>query len=182
LRTLLHRAFREHRALVQYGHLARDLLDEGHVVLDHHQRMAAREERQLRRALRLLVAHAGYRLVEEQQPGLLHEQHADLQPLLLAVGEQPGHAARRIGEPDERQGIRDAIALLAGQFCGERPAHALVRLHRELQVLESGMVLEDGRFLELAPDAGVRDLRFGEPCQVYGLAEERRTASDGSCR
>jgi hypothetical protein len=30
-------------------------------------------------------AHAGDRLVEHQQLGLLHQQHADLQPLLLAV-------------------------------------------------------------------------------------------------
>jgi hypothetical protein len=59
----------------------------------------------------------------------------------------------------------------------ERAAHALVGLHRELEVLERAVVLEDRRLLELAPDAGVRDLRLGKPREVDGLAEERAPAS-----
>ena len=89
--TCCHRPLGEHAALVQHRDLARDLLDEGHVVLDHHERVLAGErQEQLAGALGLLVAHAGDRLVEQQQPGLLHQQHADLQPLLLAVREQSG--------------------------------------------------------------------------------------------
>src|SRR6202008_688513 len=68
----------------------------------------------------------------------------------------------------------DAVALFGGQLCRERSAHALVRLHRELEVLEGGMVLEDCRLLELAADAGMRDLGLGEPRQVYRLPEKRR--------
>ena len=48
----------------------------------------------------LVVAHARHRLVEEQQPRLLHEQHPDLEPLLLAVREQPGDAVGGVREPD----------------------------------------------------------------------------------
>ena len=38
----------------------------------------------------LVVGHAGDRLVEQQQLRLLHQQHADLEPLLLPVRQQPG--------------------------------------------------------------------------------------------
>jgi hypothetical protein len=38
----------------------------------------------------LADAHAGDRLVEHQQIGILDQQHADLEPLLLAVAEQVG--------------------------------------------------------------------------------------------
>ena len=69
LRTSLHRSLGKHAAFVQHGHLARDLLDERHVVLDHDERVLAGErQEELGRALRLLVAHAGDRLVEQQQP------------------------------------------------------------------------------------------------------------------
>ena len=37
---------------------------------------------------RSLHAHAGDRLVEHQQVRVLDQQHADLEPLLLAVAEQ----------------------------------------------------------------------------------------------
>ena len=45
----------------------------------------------------LVLAHPGDRLVEQQQPRVLHEQHRDLQPLLLAVRQDAGRrrAARR---------------------------------------------------------------------------------------
>ena len=51
---------------IQHGDLLGDALDEAHVVLHHHQRMLALErEKQLRRAFRLLVGHAGDGLVEQ---------------------------------------------------------------------------------------------------------------------
>src|SRR5262249_54055650 len=78
-------------------------------------------------------------------------------------------------QPYQLEGPGDAIALLAGESCRERPAHALVRLHRELQIFERGVVLENGRLLKFAPDAGVRDLPLGDPRHIYGLAEDRRS-------
>src|SRR5690348_2479194 len=77
-----------HRALHSFPtrrssdlHLFRDRLDECHVVLHDHQGMPALErEEQLRGPRRLLVGHPGHRFVEQQQPGVLHQQHADLQP------------------------------------------------------------------------------------------------------
>ena len=46
---------------------------------------AGEREQQLGGALGFLRRHAGDRLVDQQQLRLLHQQHADLEPLLLAV-------------------------------------------------------------------------------------------------
>src|SRR5262245_15294610 len=163
----LERALGQDAPFVKHGHRARDRGDEGHVVLDHHERMLARErEEELRRALRLLVAHAGDRLVEEQQARLLHEEHADLEPLLLPVREHPRLAVRGLLQADAIERGGDAVALGRRELREERPANALVGLHGELEVLERGVALEDRRLLELAPDAGVRDLGFREPREV----------------
>ena len=61
--------------------------------------LPARREQQFAGLVRLLVGHAGGGFVDEQQLGVLREQHADLQPLLLAVGERAGFpvALRRRG-------------------------------------------------------------------------------------
>jgi hypothetical protein len=56
----------------------------------------------------------------------------------------------------------------------EAAPDALVGLHRQFEVLEHRVVLENRRLLELAADADVRDLGFGEPRQVNGLTEEDR--------
>ena len=93
-----------------------ELIDELHVVLDHHQRVLAFErQEQLGRALGLLVGHASHRLVEQQQLGVLHQQHADLQPLLLAMAEQAGAALGLAAKMDGRQGLADAVELRARQ-------------------------------------------------------------------
>jgi hypothetical protein len=44
------------------------------------------------------------------------------------------------------------------------------------------VLLEDGGLLELAADAGVGDLGFGQAGQVDGLAEKALPASGASCR
>src|SRR5258708_445962 len=70
-RIVLHgvqRTLGQHAAFMQHRHLARDARDEGHVVLDHDQRMGSREgQEKLRGALRLVVAHARDRLVEQEK-------------------------------------------------------------------------------------------------------------------
>ena len=71
----------------------------------------------------------------------------------------------------ERRG--DAVALARVEPREQRRPHALVGFHRELEVLEHGVVLEHGRLLELAADAGVRDLGLGQAREVDRLAEER---------
>ena len=85
-------------------------------------------EEQLGGALGFLVGHAGHRLVEQQQLRVLHQQHADLQPLLLAVAQQAGgalrarpsggcaSAPRRCGRAARRSGARTAT-----RARGDRP-------------------------------------------------------------
>ena len=95
LLNTVHRPFGQHAALVQH----RDLLR------DPRRRSPCRARPRsacicppatgtARRCARLVVGHAGDRLVEQQQLRLLHQQHADLQPLLLAVREQSRRASR----------------------------------------------------------------------------------------
>ena len=53
-------------------------------------RSPAEPAEQLAGGVAFVVAHPGDRLVEQQQLGVLHQQHADLQPLLLAVRQGAG--------------------------------------------------------------------------------------------
>ena len=74
-------------------------------------------------AWRSCAAHAGDRLVEQQQLGLLHEQHPDLQPLLLAVAERrrPG------GRPARCSPIRSSVRgdpVADAPAPAQQPAHA----------------------------------------------------------
>ena len=49
----------------------------------------------------------------------------------------------------------------------------LVAGHRQLEVLEHGVVLEHRRLLELAADAGLRDLRLGMRQQIDASGRTR---------
>ena len=141
---------------------------------------------QLRRALRLLVGHAGHRLVEQQQLRLLHEQHADLEPLLLAVREQPA----RFGPPRLRgrrvsSTLVDALVAAAQrepreQRSQERACRAVIASSRFSNTVWS---LEDRRLLELAADAERARSRLRAARQIDALSEDDRSPSSGaSCR
>jgi hypothetical protein len=80
--------------------------------------------------------------------------------------------------------IRRSVSAMRSRLrrvrAGEQAApDALVGLHRQFEVLEHRVVLEDRRLLELAADAGVRDLGLGHARQVDGLAEEARCRESG---
>ena len=68
--------------------------------------LAFERQEQLGRALGLLVGHAGHRLVEQQQLGVLHQQHADLEPLLLAVAQAARRCAAPRAQVDQRRAPR----------------------------------------------------------------------------
>jgi hypothetical protein len=77
--------------------------------------------------------------------------------------------------------MRSSVAAMRSRSAGvelreKRAPHALVGLHRELQVLEGAVVLEDRRFWNLRPIRRGRS-RLGEAREVDGLAEEARPAS-----
>ena len=56
------------------------------------------------------VGHAGGRLVDQQQLRVLRQQHADLQPLLLAVAEVGGQVVALVAKPDGAEDIVDPRA------------------------------------------------------------------------
>ena len=158
---LLHRPLAEDRALVEHGHLAGDLPDELHVVLDDQHRSVGRDRlEQLAGARRLLVGHAGHRLVHEQQLRILRDHHPDLEPLLLAVRQSARPASRpRPASCTVSRVARDPVALLAPVRSAERGEHALAGpAKRQLHVVPHREVHEHRRRLELAADAEARDL------------------------
>ena len=123
---------------------------------------------QLRRLLGLGVGHAGDRLVDQQQLRVLRQQHADLQPLLLAVARgSPASRSRSAVEADDVEDLVDAPALVGGVRAEQqRRAGAAVGLQRQLEVVVDRVALEHGRLLELAADAELGDLGLVEPGEV----------------
>ena len=90
----------EDAPFVQHDDASGNRADEVHVVLDHDDGVLTGErDQQLGGPLGFMGRHAGHRLVHEQQLGFLHEQHTDLEPLLLAMGEDlsPAYLAGRSG-------------------------------------------------------------------------------------
>ncbi len=71
----------------------------------------ARLFKKLGRLFGLFVGHARDRLVHEQHTRLLRQQHADLEPLLLAVGQQPRALLRLVLEADDLEHALDLLPL-----------------------------------------------------------------------
>ncbi len=94
------------RPSCKHGDTLGDGTDEIHVMLDHHHGVLALERlEKLSGALDLLRGHAGDRLVDQQQLRLLHQQHADLKPLLLAVGEHSSQHVLLVREADDFENV-----------------------------------------------------------------------------
>ena len=111
-----------------------------HVVLDHHHRvLAGQRQQQLGGALDFLRRHAGHRLIDQQQSRVLHEQHADLEPLLLAMREDARARIALVLQPDRDQHLIDArnaatVAIGLNSVCQTDlfPAAASARFCRTL--------------------------------------------------
>ena len=85
---LLRRALDQHAAFLQHGDALDQLEQRIHVVIDDdHGAAPADRLEQLDRLDALARAHAGERLVEQQQARRGRERKPDLQPPLLAIGE-----------------------------------------------------------------------------------------------
>ena len=113
---------------------------------------------QLGRLLALADAHAGDGLVEHEQRRVLDQQHADLEPLLLAVAQILGVVVEMVLEEDVAGDLLDPLADGGVALEGERAEHGAAARVGDLQVLEHGEVFVDRRRLELAADAGADDL------------------------
>ena len=138
--------------------------------------LPASDKQQLGGAFRFLRRHAGHRLVDEEQLRLLHEEHADLEPLLLPV-------RKRVRAEPWRSALRPMVSSTWSRWSrcsGPRRAQQrfperLASGEGELEVLEHRQVLEHGRLLKLPADARLRDLRLGQRQQIDVPSEPGRT-------
>ena len=147
---------------MQARDLDAELAHEGHVVLDHdHGLVAVDLLEQLRGLPRLGVGHAGDRLVDQQQLRVLRQQHADLEPLLLAVRQAAGRGDRAAASRRmvSRMLVDAAVLVGASSRHSSVARGAAVVLQRQQQIVLDGVALEHGRLLELAADAELGDLR-----------------------
>ncbi len=122
---------------------------------------------------RSLHAHAGDRLVEHQQLRVLDQQHADLQPLLLAVAEQGGAHVEAVLQEDHFRDFMDAVAHGGVAREGQRAEHGASARKRNLEILEHGQIVVDRRGLELAPHPGLDDLVLLQLRQLRAAKRDR---------
>src|SRR5581483_5248703 len=102
----------EHAALRHHSDVVGDLEHDLHVMLDDDDvDRACQLLDLLHGAVGLRRRHAAGRLVEQQEPRLRNERHADLEQGHVAIGERPGGARGERRQPDLREGALDA-------FCG----------------------------------------------------------------
>src|SRR5947209_3503507 len=88
-------------AIDKHGDAIGDAEHDAHIVLDHEQRLAFRHFAHERdRVLRLRAAHAGHRLVEEDDASAAGDGDADFERALLGIGEHARLIAAARGKPD----------------------------------------------------------------------------------
>ena len=118
------------------------------------------------------VGHAGGGLIDQQQIRLLHQQHADLQPLFLAVAERSGVGEAGLFEGDNLHHLVDAVGLRARKFEQKRGEHIAPAGQGQFQIIEDGVVLKHGGFLKLAADAQIGDARLVQAREVRDAVEQ----------
>ncbi|RTE67839.1 hypothetical protein BHE90_017787, partial [Fusarium euwallaceae] len=159
-------ALGQHLAHMHHRNDVADRLHKTHVVLDHDQRVLTLQPREQFGGLAgFLRGHARGRLIHQDQLGVLGDQHADLQPLGLAVRQIGRRPVELLGEPDQfgqtfdvfAPGVADTPAQIAQHGGAARPCHVKILAHRKLA--------EHARHLELTADAGAGDLVFLEILQ-----------------
>ena len=150
-------------------------------MLDDQQRQAIRQRRQqLDDAGRLLRAHPGGGLVEQQHHGLPHQRQADLELALGAVG-QGGHRDREMLGKAEPLGVRVRLLMQLRKSASGPPedmADVVLQRAGERQVLSDREVTEQVVALEAARQPGARtDVRW---CPAHVAAAHVHPARVGS--
>ena len=144
---------------MQHRDFVGDVLDEFHVVLDHqHRALFDDAVEQLCGLGALGNAHTGDRLIEHQQIRVLNQQHADLEPLLLAMTQLVGINIQPVLQEDHLGDFLDTILDRGIALESERAEHRPAARIGNLEILEHRQVFVDRWGLELAPDPGLHDL------------------------
>ena len=132
-------------------------------------------QKQLRCAHGFFIRHTGHGLIEQKQLRVLHQQHADLQPLLLAMAQVSSHAVHAALKMNRLQHLCQAITLRGAKLEKQSILHCFVCLERQLQILKNSELLKHSWFLEFSANAHLRNLRFIETQQINRRAEKNRT-------
>ena len=131
-------------------------------------------QKQFCRARGFLVGHAGHGFVEQQQFGVLHQQHADLQPLLLAVAQVAGEAPDTLCQMNRHQYFSQPVALFGVELEEHGRLHALVGFQREFQVFKHGELFKHRWLLKFSTDTQLRNVGFFVAQQINRAAKENR--------
>ncbi|VGC22070.1 Uncharacterised protein [Klebsiella quasipneumoniae] len=162
---------------MQDRHPVGDSLDKSHVVLHHHQGvLSGQRTKQLRCIFGFRIGHAGRWLIKQQQMRLLHQQHADLKELFLAMGKQPRLAVAFAVKTQQAQHLIQSIVLFTAQPGAQAGPHRFISLHRQGEIFRHRQRFEDRRLLKLAPDALAGDGHRFEGGQIHRLVIDRFAA------
>src|SRR5438876_976409 len=160
---MIERSLRQHRTFMKNRNLDVELAHEAHVMFNDDDRTLAGDGfKQHRRGLGLCIGHAGDRLIDKKEFRLLGQQHADLEPLLLAMREAGSKRIALGTEPDKVEEFSEAGLLSLGHPPEQCFPYPSVAGERQCQVLGHGELFEDAWLLELAADAELRDRRLIE--------------------
>ena len=137
-------------------------------MLDEHDGPARRQRAdELHRLVRLLGAHAGGGLVQEQQGRIGRQRDPDLQVPLLAMREMGGQVCRlrrQAHRPEDRE--RSLAAVRESVRARPEVERAAVALHGHPHVLQHGQMREDIRDLVGLGDAQAGHAMLGQPGDV----------------
>ena len=178
---LVGRALGQHATVAQHRYLGSDLEDDVHVVLDEDQRdllALPQVVDALDHPPALVGAHAGGRLVEQQDLGIEHQRERDIEQLLVAVREIGRGDSELLGKAEHLGDLLHArVHLSERESAGDVLGLAPVGRDRHEQALLDGKRREDARDLEGATDTRVDDLRpraTDQICAVEGDAARVR--------
>src|SRR5260370_1685643 len=158
--TLWRTAGCEDRTLRHHRDIVGNPEDDLHVVLDDDDVDHPRKLADFRnRALGLAGAHSAGRLVEQKQPRVRDQRHADLEQRHIAVGQRAGLSSRERRKPGL---LEDALDLLPRAMvflaAAERPQETLARHAGDPEIVGDGELREDAFDLQGALDAKSADL------------------------
>ena len=180
---LLQGSIRHHLSFVEHRHPRAEQADEFHVVLDDDDAVVVLQfQQQLRGENGFFVGQPGGRLVDQQQHRRGQDQHADFQPLPLAVAQVLYLSVGGLRQADAGENLENALALFGGRRMHEAAMERLPARQRQLHVFVNRQAVEDGGGLEFASHAAAGDFRIAHAGDI-GIGESHRAGRRaGSCR
>ena len=158
----------QHRALIEYSHLAGDHPDELHVVFYHDERLAAADfAHQFRGLQHLLLSHPGRRFVEQDERRLGRKHDAEFDPLPLTMRELANCPPCRGRETDALQHFVDH------RQCASFGMNAA---RRKPNILPHAQPVEYAGHLGLDADAEARDLMRLSPGDIASAEQHHALA------